>query len=292
MIILNDRCLKSQLINLFKYELMEVGYDVSRITETDKILYAYFVMCKRLVNTKKRHVYKSNVFSCPQELQEALNMLENAIENGENINPYLSRRMKETDYQDKLLFDWNVYHLHLGTTKDADGYITRTGALLFAMINDEGVYFINIYSHNDQWSDKDMLNIVNNNWPELLDTWKVNATPEVEYTNEDIKQFRKCNVNTIIKLDDGTSLLGPGMGLNAAGGSAGAMINVIDKIHEIKGFHQVLVKWVMEHPQFEGYDETKIVRKGDEILCELPYHKFSFKLYQFPSLYDRIYKTK
>lgn len=104
MIIKNDSGIKSGLLKIFKQELSEIGYDVSTLDKDDKILYTYFVMCRRLIKSKKRKVYKSDVFTCPIELTNALEILEMAIENGDNINPYLSRRMKDVQYNDKFLF--------------------------------------------------------------------------------------------------------------------------------------------------------------------------------------------
>ena len=86
------------------------------------------------------------------------------------MNPHLNNATKK-DKLDGLLYDWGIHHLHLGETFSAPGYVKRTGPVLFAIFRNDNVYFIDIRDHVG-WSDKGLLEIVNENWPELLSIYK------------------------------------------------------------------------------------------------------------------------
>lgn len=273
MIILNDRNIESGLKRIFRQELEEIGYEVPEDISYHDLVYEYFVMHKRLIPTKKRKVCFSRDFICPEKLRTALKTLVNEIEAGQNINPYLSRTMKDVEYKDKLLFDWNVYHLHLGETKDKDGYIRRTGALLFAMFDDENAYFINVYDHKDHWTDKDILNSLNETWPEIMNRHKINAEPECDFSSEELKHLRDANVNTIVKLRDGSSIYAPGLGLMTSGHSMAVMTQVTNLAHDIIGLRRYILQWVMQHPELNGYEEIGVRRHGDDIVFVLTGHR-------------------
>ena len=288
MIILNDRTIQADLVKIFKDELEIIGLDVSDITSVHDVFYSYFVMHKRLISTRKRVVHYSNGFVCPAASQGALGLLVGKIEEGMNLNPYLSKKMRDVSYQDKMLFDWDVYHLHLGLNEDNDGYIHRTGALLFAMFDDDNAYLINIYNHKDHWTNKDVLNIVNESWPYLLERYKINAEPECDFSNEELKHIRKANVNTILKLNDGTCIYAPGLGLMTSGHSMWAMTQVTDIMHDIINVRKNIIDWVIAHPELDGYDEMRLQRAGNQINCLLPYHKIAFPWMRMQSLIDKI----
>lgn len=52
---------------------------------------------------------------CPSELQFGLDLVMTNIEQGVDLGPYLSKKIADLDYDDDLLNDWGVHHLHLGT---------------------------------------------------------------------------------------------------------------------------------------------------------------------------------
>ena len=107
-------------------------------------------------------------------------MAEMKIEKGESVNPHLNSATKK-DQLDGLLYDWGIHHLHLGETFSAPGYVERTGPVLFAIFRKDDVYFIDIRNH-EGWSDKNLLEIVNRNWPELLSIYKMEGVmPETSF---------------------------------------------------------------------------------------------------------------
>ena len=52
------------------------------------------------------------------------------IRKGEDLT-HLSKRITDLDYNDALLNDCGIHHLHLGIDVDDSGFDTRIGPLLF-----------------------------------------------------------------------------------------------------------------------------------------------------------------
>lgn len=124
-------------LKMWGHNIDETGVEVSHI---------YFNFIKRRILPKSREIKISKEFKCPKEYKEGLDILKSKIKKGEDLIPYLSKNILKVNYNDSLLNDWGIYHLHLGKKKK-DNFIERTGPLLFAKFDDENAYFINIYSH-------------------------------------------------------------------------------------------------------------------------------------------------
>lgn len=72
---------------------------------------------------------------------------------------------------DKMLDDWNIYHLHLrlGSPNVFDKARTQSEYLLMAVILHDDAYFIDVTSHsNDDWFDVRYLKIIKDNWEQEL----------------------------------------------------------------------------------------------------------------------------
>jgi hypothetical protein len=80
---------------------------------------------------------------------------------------------------------------------------------LFAIVTLTDVYFIKIANHGN-WSDKELLEIVDANWPELIDRYRIEGEPVRTFSSEEIGELRKAHVNTMIKLSSGRSYILPG----------------------------------------------------------------------------------
>ena len=94
------------------------------------------------------------------------------MENGDDVNGHLSKLVfKDMNKTDKMLDDWNIYHLHLrlGSPNVFDKARTQSGDLLMAVILHDDAYFIDVTSHsNDDWFDVRYLKIIKDNWEQEL----------------------------------------------------------------------------------------------------------------------------
>ena len=223
--------LESSLAKIFKKEIEDLGFDTSKLVTDKDIFDTYCSYWSRLVETRSRKIYKADGFICPKDVKEGLAWLEDKIEKGESVNAHLNKATK-TNKLDGLLYDWGIQHLHLGEKLDASGFVERTGFVLFAIFKADDVYFIDIRNHNG-WSNTDLLEIVNKNWPNLISEYRIAGRSEIDPSSSIITKFRKKGINHIIKLSDGNLYIPPGGGVTAAATSINSrriLINLKDRL--------------------------------------------------------------
>ena len=209
------------LVTFFRGELVRLGFDVEDIADDTKLVRVYLGVCRRLISLEPRQILKSNKFSCSPEHRKALANIECIIKNGGDLTPYLSKNIRQFDYNDPMLNHWGIHHLHLDTSFESDGFIKRTGTLLYCRFEAKQAYFIDILPHGN-WAQQQLIQTMHENWPEFMSQFRLNGITGTQLSEEEIKEFRKKNINYAIEMDDGTTYCLPG------GGVAGAGINILD----------------------------------------------------------------
>jgi len=97
--------------------------------------------------------------------------------------------------------------------ENASGFFERanslpSNSLLFCIVAEGDVYFIDILRHDDDnlWVNRRLLEIIKNNWPDLLEPGKVHGIEGAGYSDEEIWQLRKDGINSPIEIDGSTYL--------------------------------------------------------------------------------------
>lgn len=196
--------------------LEQAGYTPA--TDQKDVSLQYFNLVRRLVRPIPREVLISKEFKCPPKLQLGLDLVKEKVEQGIDLRPHLSRKIADLDYDDDLLNDWDIYHLHLGTTLDVDGFAKRTGPVLFARFDEQNAYFINVMGHGS-WTNQEMIRIIHRNWSESIKRFRLKEVTGLSkpVTNKDIKAFRAAHVVSFIEPESGVVYVPPGMGLTTSG---------------------------------------------------------------------------
>ena len=254
-------------LEIVKQRLLSENFSLENIGD-DKIFIEYYTLQNRKVSTKIRSIKKSPVFSCPPELQSGLELLESKITNGENIRPPQSRSLKNLSIKDGMLFDWNIHHFHLGTEIESDGFIKRTGPLLYAYVDEDNIYFLQILEHGN-WTKEDLIRIIHENWPEAIAHAKLNYNNDtIQISNlpndEERKHLRNANINTFVQIDEHNVYLGPGWGFSASGNSIDATEKYLDDRRAL----QKAINCLSELILFK-YPTNKILKKttGSMLSC-------------------------
>lgn len=221
---LNSIDLYKDWLEIIKEDLLESGYNIDN-HDNDKIAILYYSLQKRMISQKPRTINKHENFVCPSELLNGLSLIEDKIKNGDDLKPHQSKKLKKFDDKDGLLYDWGIYHFHLGTEMDSDGFIKRTGPLLYAMIKDENAYFIGVFNHG-AWTMQEMLKIIHDNWPSAIIQYKLEGVTQLEknFDDNEIKHLRGANINTILEIAPSAFYMGPGGGIAGSGDSADAVL--------------------------------------------------------------------
>jgi len=191
----------------------------------------YYNLINRLVEPRPRAVYKSNIFYCPSKFINVLENIKEKIENGEDITPYLSRGVQWVDdknlnrnsHRDALLVVWGIHHIHLRAQIESNGFVKRSGPILFVKFENDNAYFILIKRHNgkgrrryDPWNNQFLINIIHENWVKSIANHE-SKMEIIRATDDEIKQWKKGNINVPATSKDGTTYLNLGGGVALSG---------------------------------------------------------------------------
>lgn len=258
-------------IDILRGRLRELGYSILSGSSHKDISLLYFNALRRRIQTVRRTIHRSAEFSCPSDLLAGLNGLETKIAAGEDITPHVSRGLKNVSKQDDLLNDWGVYHLHLGTNIEGDGFTIRTEQVLFALITESSFYEIQVYPHGS-WSNRDVIEIIHKNWPDTINNYRLKGVTDIaqDHTNEYIKKLRSAHVNTVLKMEDGTIYAPIGGGMMSDG--TGFDVLMQTDLHAIKiaNFENSIKKSsdkilaLLKERGHDGTSSVKLVLQVDE----------------------------
>lgn len=191
--------LLSDLKEQLKFRLIKAGIK----TTSSNPIYDFFNFKKRFIEPKPRAIKKSKEFSCPAGYEVALSEIEGKILAGANLVPYLSKQIKDAGYSDGILNDWNIHHLHLSCRIGKDGFVQRSDYQIFAFFTEDVCYLLQIYPHNkpNLYSTQEMIKIIDNNWPELIEKNKINGNLSISITDAEYAKLRKANVSTFVQTE-------------------------------------------------------------------------------------------
>lgn len=218
-----------------------------------ELLIIYRNWLQRLVNPRPRNVHcspalLSNPHATSPEYKPGFDQIVAYLKAGTELTPHLSSRIMH-GYEsqgtgssrslrqdlDLLLSDWGVHHFHLNTTLESDGFVKRTGPLLFAAIKPQDAYLIDILDHVS-WTREHLIETIVQEWPnaELVQELKGAMGLAHTITEEDRKTLRKKHVNALFEIDGKVYM--PAAGMMASGVSIKSVIAADQLLHTVDWF--------------------------------------------------------
>lgn len=218
------RCRLREDLNLNAIEIMSAkGYKYKK-NHALSPFQQFMNLTLREVSATPRNVLVSKTLECPQEHIKGFESLIFGLQNGLHVNKYLSSNLKNAGYNDGFLNDWGLHHFHLGekvlTSGKSTGFVERTGPILIARITNDTAYLVGIYQHGvngvpNLWSEKSIVNVIHDEWPETLEMYKMTGVELLsqEPTAEQHANLRSLACNAAITMTDGTiySMIGGGI---------------------------------------------------------------------------------
>lgn len=205
-------------ITYLRNELSISDYDITQFPTDEEVSHAYLNLLKLRIRPVPRIILKSKSFTCPIGLLSGLANVERKIVAGEDLSPHLSTRIKNPSKNDSLLNDWGIHHIHLGTVVEDDGFVSRTGPLLFARFDNVAAYFINVLPHGS-WALQSLVMTLHDNWPDSIKHFQLKDVVSMEHSlaDRDITQLRKANVTTPVPPVEGVVCALIGGGITSSG---------------------------------------------------------------------------
>jgi hypothetical protein len=217
--------------------LVENGYEITLGSDFE-IRQQFFNVVKRGILKRPREVLVSKEFRCDYEGEDfssQINELKHKAESGEDLTPHLSRRVFNAKFNDSLLNNFGIHHFHLGTGCDPNNpkLIKGTKQLVFARVTQDKFYMIQLLDHN-AWYDLQLLQIIYDNWPAMLEPFRVKGIAPSRFTEEQMREMMKENINFLITLQDGSTFSPPGGGSTTSGTAQNVTMSNDDIISKIR----------------------------------------------------------
>ena len=244
-----------------EWKVDKADKDISEEKFKRDLIYTYANLRQRMIDAKPRKVLYANNFERLSDYEEGLKYLENKIIYGNDLMPHLSRQIFKPSEQDGMLFDFGIYHLHLGTTPDNKHPYLIQGRkkILYSLFDNEYAYFLTIDNHG-RWNDLDLLRIIQDSFPQKLETWEMKDVIGLSHnpTEEERALLRKSGVNTAIELD-GRFYISPGGGITSARTSAFAVMEMNRYYHRYSNIEKYIKNYFS--------NDTNVIRElGTDIL--------------------------
>ena len=268
-------------------KLCSLGHPPKDEEDLDTVLKRYLNFSLRIPPTIVWTVRQSKELAnkiLPQEITLGLQEFIEKAESGQDLKPHVSTKINKPDYPDLMFYDWGIFHFHLGTNPDPkhQGFVKRTGDLLFAIADSHTarMYLIDIHPHQGGFTNQDLLRILEENWPEIIEPYALKRCVGLPDNDSDsnIKRYRQAGINTILQTPGGRFLKSMGGGITSAGNSS-RIKREADRIKtDVRDFEE----WFIQEPDsIAVYFSDKYGKNWDEL-------EFKLKSFKKPERIEEI----
>lgn len=255
-----------------------------------ELLIIYFNWLNRHIAPRPRRVHLSREFKATSnrlelDRQAALRKILKDIRHGKNLTRYLSKRVmkayvpsserkpelgKRPDL-DLLLNAWGVHHLHVSKQLGPDGFVVRSGPLLFVAFTATDAYVIDMMRHED-FHRRHILEVMVRTWPNAgLTMGSISgARLTRRHSEEEGKELREAGVSVLEEIDGQVVMARDSV--TTAGTSIQATRRADDVMHKLDAFGKelradpaALQAYFPNHVAFPKYPKWKFVSNGWEV---------------------------
>lgn len=211
-------------------QLAAWGHAVPSGSTARDIVIQFVNLQRRRIEPRPRTVHVAAELVVPTSVHAGFELVKKTAETGGDLNLHLSKTVKtDADYDDPMLNDWGIHHLHLGasvmTAGKSRGLIQRTKELLFAIVRDDSICFVAVGDHDD-WARERLLEIAYANWPHLFGGKMIHTRPSRQtLTDEDRLLLREHGIVAPTEIG-GIVMFSPGGGYTTTGRSARVLVTV------------------------------------------------------------------
>lgn len=185
----------------------------------------------------------------PYEIK-GIHRIAKALEFGSNLRQFMGDRTasirnrrdekRNPKMRNDLFFsDWGLHHFHLGADlANTKKRVMRTRRVLIAYLSHDDAYLLDVVPHgkgfHDAWGRKVYLEILHNNWPEVLERYELRGILPPRKKDEPLAheyiQLRESGISPMIAIN-GKVFMGPGLGV-ATDGSSTRAVQLADRIRD------------------------------------------------------------
>ncbi len=219
---------QTEIIRLIEeyYKSIDIKYTPSR--DVHRCVIDFLNLELKLIKPVPRKIFISDTLKTrkiPTENFQGLLEIDSKIQVGKDITFHQSREAFNPSYNDPLLNDWLIHHLHLSDwKKSGDKFYARTKLVLFVAFTPTQAFFIDVRPHGKNgepyvFAKKELLEIIDNNWTELLKDYTTEDTMMMIHnvTDEEREKARKSGLMLGMTEVNGKIIVNPGIGVVTSG---------------------------------------------------------------------------
>ncbi|MDE1334019.1 hypothetical protein [Vibrio aestuarianus] len=171
---------------------------------------------------------------------------------GLDLNPFQSKGLilhndisdrKKQKRTDLLFADWGILHFHLSDEIEPERYFSsRSDWILFALVYGNVIFCIDILPHSEKdiFSRKAMVEIIYNNWPNLLRGYELEGIVSgKDWSDSEVGELRKAGVSSSYSID-GKVIIPRGLGLTSAAVPLSNINMVQNVIHGVRCLAEII----------------------------------------------------
>jgi hypothetical protein len=268
-------------------KLCSLGHPPKDEEDLVTVLTRYFNFLERIPPTIVWTVKQSKELAnkiIPEEIKLGLQQFIEKAESGQDLTPHLSIKINKPGYKDLMFYDWGVFHFHLGTNPHPkhQEFLERTDALLFAIADSHTatMYLIDIHPHQGGFTNQDLLRILEENWPKIIEPYELKGVDELtdNASDSDIDSFRKGSMNTFLQTPGGRFLMPMGGGITIDGASLNITIEADRRKTEVRELEK---SFIQQRDTRAVYFNDKYGKNWDEL-------EFKLKSFEAPVKIEEI----
>lgn len=278
-------------------EFRNLGMSVPKEWDDYEICIKLFQVLQRHINSNIPYyvLYSKELLQklpyLPESDRREIKRIEWCLRNCQSITEYMSRDINTTSMRksDFMLKNWEIYHVHL--EKVQKNKKCTNPHLLFFQIKGQVAHFIDVKKHpqGSDWFDRDLLEIVYQNWPNLL-VYPNGLRPCENLPDNQIYELTKRCV-AFIPFHEGV-LFPTSMGVMSSGDSGTAVRAIQFIFNSFALWEKQLEKDEkrlrteinrIHHPMPEKLDFSLIIEKNNFVAYE-EYAQIKVKMFVVPLL--------
>ena len=211
------------------FDKNSIKFDRGRSTDTSYLLERYFRARVKMIFQRPRRVHysaelRAKLGALEERYRQPLATIEDRFKAGGDLTEFLSKLTSNVDKPDAMLNDFGIHHLHLGVKRSANaGRVERSGMLLLVWVGNDDAYLIDTRPHprrrapNDYgWSHQEYLEIIDRNWPHLLDPSELRGVSGDSVSDSGRKELQRKNANVVTRIGS-RAIAPPGGGMTSSG---------------------------------------------------------------------------
>lgn len=231
---------------IIQKDLAFLGIPFDPNVSVEDVLVLRYTHMRKTISPRPYVIYQSDEFhaalaTCSPAEKTAMAVILAKFGNGTDVNGHLSKASEDPTKVDGMLYDWGVYHVHVSNTKanPSQIYYDRSGPVALVKLNATDAFFIDIRTHGTSnpllWTQTDILEILDRNWPTLLDPCTIKGVTDVANApSAKILKTLRGNPQTgqgamVPVLKIGARVIGPPGGGMATSGNSITVMDEVDR---------------------------------------------------------------